>query len=358
MLSKLFKALLITVILLQVSIIAQAQISNPSGEIRSVNPDEIWAQTLRGSFYNEFWNYQFYFDNGMTAHIVFSAANFGSLKSPVSGVRISVYNPNGTVHQLSREYPIDLLIQDRENYRFQLHPEREIYFEGKLPNEHRIVINTVKDGITYDINLRLHNIQPAKKWSSGNFTVHDEQVGIVTHIPYARARGYISVNNNRSNVTGSAYMDHTFQNQTTTRLMDSGYRFVHHADSKNWDVTYMMLPEKNNRDNRTIGYRLISENGEITLKGVGKVHQFHAGSSFGDNLPRIVEIELENSSIMRISRMEDQEKFSILGELSWIARRAARGFLGGEVVDYRGKGVLQETSHRPKNGNYNFFLIK
>lgn len=335
-----------------------AQIANPEGDLHSLAADDIWAQTLEGSYFNEFWNYQFYFDNGMTVHAIYSAANFGSLKSPVTGVRLSVYFPDGSTYQLSREYPIDMLVQDRDNYRFQLHPEREVFFEGKLPERHRIVIKTQKDGVSYDVDLRLSNIQPGMKWSNGRYQVHDEQVGIFTHIPYAEARGHVTINNNRQIVSGTAYMDHTFQNQTTTRLMASGYRFVHHENSDNWDIIYTMLPSKNNRNDRTIGFRLSKENGTITQSGIHSILQFHRGTAFGDRLPRIIEFENNEREIYRISRSVDHEKFSVLDELSWIARRAARSFLGGEVVDYRGTAVLLETAHRPKEGHYNFFQIK
>lgn len=339
-------------------ITANAQISNPVGQLTPLSHEDMWAQTLQGSFFNEFWNYQFYFDNGMTVHAIFSAANFGSLKSPVTGVRLSVYYPDGKVFQLSREYPLEMLVQDKDNFRFQLHPEREIYFEGKLPEDHRIVINTQKDGVSYDVDLRLSDIQPGIKLSNGLFRVHDEQVGIFTHIPYSRARGYVKINDDRRNVTGTSYMDHTFQHQTTTRLMDSGYRFVYHGDSENWDVIYTLLPSKDNRRNRTIGYRLSKVDGEINHTKIHSVNQFHRGDAFGDRLPRIIEFDNNNGDIYRLSRSDDHEKFSVLEELGWIARRAARSFLGGEVVDYRGTGVLLQTSHRPKEGHYNFFLIK
>lgn len=335
---------------------AVCQISNPVGDITGVSDELIWAQTLDGSYFNEFWNYQFYFDNGMKVHITFSAANFGSLKSPVSGVRISVLKPDGKVYQLSREYPIERLVQDKDNHRFQLHPEREVFFEGKLPYQHQLVINTSKDGVSYDIDIKLHNIARGVKWGDGRFKLEGESIGIVTHIPYAEAYGYVTINNNQSVVKGTAYMDHTFQNQTTTRLMNSGYRFVNHQDSKNWDIIYFMLP-KNTWQNRTLGYRIHSTEGNIAHNGVYKIEQLHQGSAFNSSLPRIIELQLDNDHTIRISRTRDQEKFSILSELGWLARRAARSFLGGEVIDFRGEASLQESSHRPKQGDYNFFLV-
>lgn len=197
----------------------QAQVINPTGELTPSQPDDIWAQTLEGSHYNEFWTYQFYLNNDLTVHITFSVANFGSLKSPVSGVQISVDGLNGNLYQLSREYSIDYLVQDHDTYMFRNRDQRELYFVGELPREHRIRINTSKDGVEYDIDLAMHNIQQGLKWDDGMYQIGDEMVGIYTHIPYASVSGYVSVDNHRQNVSGSVFMDHTFQNETTTRLL-------------------------------------------------------------------------------------------------------------------------------------------
>lgn len=341
-----------------IAIPVQSQAMNTEGDLQKISSDRIWAQTLEGSHFNEFWNYQFYFDNGMKAHIVFSAANFGSLKSPVTGVRVSVYDPEkNRVFQVSREYPIEYLVQDRENYIFKLRPGRDIYFEGKLPEEHRVVVKLSKDGVRYDIDLRLDNIMQGYTLGDGKFKIRDESIGIVTHIPYAEASGHITINNEKKPVKGSAYMDHTHQHQTTTRLMHSGYRFVHHADCENWDVFYFLLPSSSN-NNRTVGYSVRSEDGKITLKKVENLSVISDGKAFGKTFPRIIEFTLSDQSTIRIARSKDIERFSILGELGRIARRAARTFLGGEVVDFRGEGTLVERSQRPLQGDYNFFFVE
>jgi hypothetical protein len=334
-----------------------AQIKNPNGELHPVEDEMIWAQTMTGSHFNEFWNYQFYFDNGMKAHILFSVANFGSLKDPVSGVRFSILQPDGATYHVSREYPLDLLIQDRETYMFRPRLERELYFAGKLPDKHKIVINTPKDGISYHIELNLSNIVRGYKWGDGLFDIENEQIGIMTHIPYAEVNGFISVDGNRENVAGTGYMDHTFQNQTTTRLMDSGYRFVNHIDKDNWDLLYFLLPSVS-RGNGTVGYRLKSDNGNVSVEGIQSITDTHNSDAFDKSIPRIIELELENGASLRLFRDEDQERFSVLADLNWIARRAAKSFLGGEVIDFRGDATLQEPAHRPKKGHYNYFFVE
>lgn len=334
-----------------------AQIQNPDGNLTTVPDDLIWAQTLNGSHFNEFWNYQFYFDNGMKAHILFSIANFGSLKDPVSGVRFSILQPDGTTYHISREYPISMLIQNRETYIFRPRLERELYFAGKLPDEHKIVIDTSKDGTPYHIELTFSNIVRGYKWGDGRFDIDNEEIGIVTHIPYADVSGFISVDGDLKRVNGTGYMDHTFQNQTTTRLMNSGYRFVNHTDRDNWDLLYFLLPA-DNRSRSTAGYRLKSENGIVSLQGIESIQETHQNEAFGKSIPRILELELEDGGSLRLYRTADQERFSILSELNWIAKRAARTFLGGEVIDFRGDATLQEPSHRPKQGHYNFFFVE
>jgi len=333
-----------------------AQSSN-SGEnqIQNPEPDRIWAQTLEGSHFNEFWNYQFYFDNGMKLHLVYNAANFGSLKSPVTGARASIYFPDGRVAQVAREYPLERLVQDKEKYRFILRPDRDIYFEGKLPENHRVVMITTKDGVRYHIDLTFKNIQPGYMKGDGKFNLGNDQIGIVTHIPYAEVSGTVKVNNRGGRVRGTAYMDHTHQHQTTTRLMDSGYRVILHEDRQNWKIIYTLLPEKPNL--QPVGYLLSSKDASVELHEIDTISTLASGDAFGKSIPRILNFKFRNSIDIQISRTEDQERFSLLSELGWVARRAARTFLGGEVVDFRGTATIQIPSERPKQAEYNFFIV-
>ncbi|MEX2640620.1 MAG: hypothetical protein WD266_08020 [Balneolales bacterium] len=334
---------------------AGGQTSNPDGDLKISEPEDIWVQTFEGSHYNEIWSYHFYLNDGMKVHITFSVANFGSFKSPVSGVRVSVYNLDDELHQVSREYPIDVLVQDKDNFIFRPKPDREVYFKGKLPEEHEVRVKTSKDGNNYDISLSLENIAEGYKWEQGQFMVGNEKIGIITHIPYAEVKGHVSVNNNTEKVTGTAYMDHTFQNQTTTRLLHSGYRFVYHEDAENWDLLYFLYPSS--RDSRAIGYRLVNRDNNIRLYGAKDIKEMTRSRAFGNTIAQDIELELENSNTIRLSRSKDEERFSVLGELGWIQRRAARAFLGGEVLDFRGEAVLTEPGSTPKTGHYNFFQV-
>lgn len=333
-----------------------AQYSNPNGSIEPVKNNDIWAKTLEGSHYNEMWNYQFYLNDGMMVHIAFSVANFGSFKDPISGVQMSIYNLNGELHQVSREYPIHYLIQDREKNIFKLRDERTIYFEGKLPDKHRVHVEFTKNDVLYKVLLDFSNIHKGVKWGDGNFRIGDEDVGIITHIPYAQVRGTVQVNDVERKVRGTAYMDHTYQDRATTDILDSGYRFVQHDDLQNWDLLYYLLPE-NAPQNRTVGYRLTNNDGKISVNGVERIAMMNSSEAFSVEFARIMDMKMQDESEIRMSRTKDFEKFSILSELGWLARKAAKSFLGGEVISLRGEAILMEEGNRPKRGYYNFYVI-
>lgn len=335
---------------------SQAQVTNPEQVLTNIDSELIWAQTLEGSHFNEFWNYHFYLENDIILHIVFNAANFGGLKDPVSGIRVSVYNLDDKIYQLSREYQLDMLIQDKENQRFQVRPEREIFFEGLPPDAHRVRIFTTKNDVSYDIDLEFKNMQPGFKVGNGKFGINNETIGILTHIPYAEVTGTVAVNDSKTHVSGTGYMDHTFQDQTTSKLIKKGFRFIHHTDKDNWDLTYFMLPNDSDQ-NQTIGYRAVNQNGEMRVQSDFKIDRLVENEVFGHQVARLTELKFNNQNIIRLVRAEDHEKFSILDELSWLARRAAKTFLGGEVIDFRGKATLMESGHRPVRGYYNYFIV-
>ena len=339
---------------------AQAQPVNPQGSLTMLGPDDIWARTLSGSHFNEFWTWHFFMEDGMLVTITFSAANFGNLKAPVTGVRVSVVGLDNQTWQLTREFPIEELIQDRDTGLFQLREGREVWFKGRLPDTMQLRVDTTKDGVRYNIHLSLDDIQPGFKLGDGIYRIGSEEIGIFTHIPFARANGFVEVNGIRREVRGTAHMDHTFQNQTTTRLMDSGYRFIHHRDKQNWDVLFFFLPS-GERNNRTIGHHLTSANGQADMFAVHSIERMNTARLHGKRVASEAELMLMHPGgtikTIQLNRTRDMERFSMLSELSWVERRVARTFLGGEVLEFRGEASLRLPNRVVRNGFYNFFLV-
>ncbi|MEX2601417.1 MAG: hypothetical protein WD355_07205 [Balneolaceae bacterium] len=335
---------------------AQDIILSPSGPIQNSAPDDIWPQTLSGNTYNEFWTYQFYLEGGIDLTMVFSVANFGSLKSPVSGIRLSVIGFEGRdVYQVMREYPIERLHLDRESWVMRLRPDRDIWFRGKLPENHVVNVQTSKDGVEYDLRLELSNIHHGYKRGDGRYRVDGSMIGLVTHIPYADVRGYVRINEVRKEVRGTAYMDHTFQDQITSRLLSEGYRYVYHGGEDDWDVGYFLVPE--DRDDQSVfGYNLQFRNRQFSADFPNRLERIGRERVFGHDLPARVEIGFQNGEDRTFTRTKDLERFALLKELGGLARRLARGYLSGEVVEFRGEGNMRG------NGitfpvHYNMFIV-
>jgi hypothetical protein len=335
------KVLFLAGLISTISLPATGQVRNPVGSLRASASDDILPKSLEKANYNEFWQYQFLLNDGLRLSVTFSLVDFGSIKSPVSGVRISVHNLNGRDYQVSREYPIERLTLDRSRFRMHLHPERDIFFEGALPRSHRVKINVRKDGIQYDIDLQFSDIQVGQWWGDGQFQVAGQPVGMLMHIPFARVRGHVAVDDNRSMVTGTAYMDHTWQNSSSTRSVHSTYRMVYHEDARNWDVYYFMLPDRRG-DMPTVGYRLQMENGLLRHHGVYRVESMEMGRVDGKPVPRTIDLRLSRDMPISLHRRENRVVHDTFGELGWVTRRAVRALLGGEVIDYRGIGEIWE----------------
>lgn len=344
-----------------VSTHVQAQSANGGGrtipELRMTDADDIWARTLSGSQYSELWNYQIYLDNGMSLHITFSATNFGKLKSPVTGIRVSMYGLDGNVYHLNREYPIDGLVQDRISYKFNLNPRQDnIWFEGKLPNTHEIYINTAKSGNRFQINLNFSEITRGYALGNGVMVLDGSDVGMVTHIPFARVTGYAGINDNVKNVTGVAFMDHTWQNQNAVKNFSGGYRFVHQRDKSNWDIVSFMEPKDGK--GKATGYRLLSESGRVSIQHINKSIHEKRHSDRRINAPTLLAAHTSQGNILKLSISGTPDVSSVIGDQGWLARQVIRSIVGGEIKDYRGDATLTLPDGTVKKGHFTYFAVE
>lgn len=335
---------------------ASAQLVQPEGELQPTDTDDFWPHTLSGNTFSELWTYQIYLENGTKIHAAFTVGNFGNLKSAVSGLRLSVLFPDGETYHLAREYPLDKLVQDRENHRLQFHPERDLFIVGELPKEHMITIDTQKDGVIFKLYIDFENIQPGFKWGNGIYRIGHQDVGIITHIPYAEVQAYGEVGEHSFDGSGTAYMDQTFQFQTTTSMLEEGYRFVRHNSPTNWDILYVLRPD-DAKENRTLGHYIKQRGDSPELEGIERARVESRSRVFGKSVAKEVLFQRSGGETILIERLQDEERFSLFAELSWLARKAARTFLGGEVVDIRGTGHLEDPYGATLQGEYNFFIV-
>jgi hypothetical protein len=333
---------------------AQNPVANPDGDFLTPGADRILPNTRQGSQFNETWTYQFHLNDGMHLQVTFSLVGFGSWKSPVSGVRVAIQHPDGRAYHVSREYPLERLVVDTRNNRVRLHPEREFFFEGRLPGAHRIVVRTRKNDVRYDIDLTLHDIVPGRIWGDGRFHVGGRHVGIITHIPYAAVSGHVAVDEDRRTVTGTAYMDHIWQTESDWTEIRGITRFSRQTDAANWHHVLMLTPTRG--EGPAVGYVIRSEGGRFRHDGILSSHETGADRVQGWTLARSKRIRLATGSEIRLERITHEDTQATLSELNWIARRTARALMGGELVEFRGRGSLLMNGRRSE-GRYTFTIV-
>ncbi len=330
-------------------------ISHPSGELEQTTGDDIRPLNQKGSTFNEAWVYHIYLDDGTQLYLSYMLANFGSFMSPVSGGRLSVIDFDGEYYNVAREYPLRELNFDDRKHKLRLHPERDIWFEGKLPESHRLRYKTSKDGVDYDIDLELSDIQPGKRWGDGKFKVDDHTISIQSLIPYAKVSGKVRINDTEKQVSGTVYMDHTYQSTITPRVLNSGYRFVHHNRKDDWQIGYYLIPEDKSETQNIVGYTLgQKDGGEVSLQ---KPTNLRLGSRVdfkGGRVPGQLNVDHNPDKSSKVTVSEGKERLSFLSELSGIRLRIARSYLRGEVMEYRGTGTLNED----KPVYLNFFRVE
>jgi hypothetical protein len=337
------------------SVDAQNHIIRPEGDLIMSSPNDIWPHTMSGSSFNEFWTYHFYLEDNIEITLIYSVANFGSLKSPVSGARASILGFGDRDYQVLREFPLDRLTKEEENYRVRLRPDRDIWFEGELPGNHSIRFVTSKDGVDYDIRLDMTDIQQGYKWGDGIFSIEGSRVGIITHIPYANVQGTLKINDQERTVRGTAYMDHVYQDIITTRLFSDGFRFIQHTNHNQWEVGHFLGSDKRDTHN-VIGYALSMNNSDVVLKKPNRLIRSDSERVFGHSLPKNIRIEFTDGTSRTVERVQDRERFEMLQELGRLARRLARTYLRGEVVEFRGEARFI-SSDIDDPVRYNYFIV-
>ncbi|TVQ68246.1 MAG: hypothetical protein EA360_00210 [Balneolaceae bacterium] len=337
---------------------AQNECRDSEESITFTKPDDIWSKTKDGSSFSEFWNYQIYLDNGMSLYMIFSVSDISPFSSAVSGLRISMYDLDGENFEISREYPLENLTQEQDGHKFNLNPRQDnIWFRGALPDHHEIYVNTAKDGNRFDIHLTFDNISPGVIAGDGKYTINGKEVGVITHIPFATVSGHAGINDNIKEVSGTAYMDHTFHFENTGRSLHSGYRFVHHNSPGEWEVTYFIQPKSMNEQD-FIGYHLSNSGGTVTATRFGVPFGIKSFISDQRVFPSDFSLQRECHPPLRYQFRKEIDRRSVFADLNWVARNLARRVLGGEIYDHRGTGYIITDENEPKPGYVNYFIAR
>ena len=346
-------AVLSLVLLLQVALASPSlpdeRVEVPTGEARATTADDLRPHRSIGGAYNEVWSYTFLLNDGMQATMSLSKADLGSIMSPVSGAEFSISGFDGRSYRAPKQYADDDLVFTPSTNRLQVHPD--IFFEGALPQRHRVYFKAAKHGVQFEVDLRFSAIEPGLTWGDGVFHLGSERVGMFIHIPYAEVRGTISIDGVRKEVRGTAYMDHTFQSDFATKLVRSAYRYVQH--SRGMEVGYFIAPASRYED-RVIGLAAVRERGRFRLRKPEAIQVVSTRPGLGVEVPKQLAVRYDNGAQTILNRERDQQAFSALEELGSLQRAVVKRYIGGEAVVFRGWGTTNQRGRIV----YDYLLVK
>lgn len=331
------------------SVSATEHIQLPTGDLRTAVVSDLKPHASASKTYNEFWTYHFYLDGNLQVVLNFTRVNLGSFKSPVCGADLTLMGFKGRNYSVAREY-------DKKNFEFidssqQLKVHEKIWFSGKLPEAHKVHFATNKKDVGYYMDLDFSDILPGKVWGDGMFKFGStDAVGIFIHIPSAKVRGKIAINQDTLEVKGTAYMDHTYQTDLAPDLVGAGFRYV--SQTGPLEAAYVLAPV-GKFDKQPIGYGLRQSGGNlILLKPTGLTVSANT-KAMGVRVPTLLDIQYQDGSKSTLRRGEDRLQQSTLHEFGGFAKMAIKSFMGGEIMTFKGLGTLNASQPMA----YNYFIV-
>lgn len=325
---------------------AAAGVQPPAGDLRAATLADLKPHPQPSKTYNEFWTYQFYFDNNVQAVLNFSRVNAGTFKSPVCGSDLGLMGFRGKNYVVAREYDRSNFVFDDAQNKLSVH--ENIWFKGKPPEEHCIHFATTKKGVSYYLDLKFSDMTPGKVWGDGVFKEGGDVVGIFVHIPYAKVKGRLAINNDTMEVSGRAYMDHTYQTDLAPKIVKAGFRYVSLDGPLN--TGYYMQPVSGTLP---IGYGLKEEGGTTKLLKPARLTALGSTELLDMPVPTPLQIDLQDGTKNILKREDNRYRISFLAEFNWLEKRAIRAVMGGEVKTFKGVGKLDDA----QRVSYDFFMV-
>ena len=321
----------------------------PMGDLRATRVSDLKPHPSSSSTYNEFWTYQLFLDGNVQAYLNFSRVNLGSFKAPVCGADFTLLGFKGRNWSVAREYEKKNFAFDEAQHRLQVH--EQIWFQGRLPGEHQVHFATRKKDITYFLDLKFSEIGEGKVWGDGIFRFDDgDALGIFIHIPQAKVTGRLGINGDTVEITGRAYMDHTFQTALAPKLVGAGYRYI--SQSGPLEVGYYLVPRSGN-GSKPAGYGLRESGGTLGLLKAESIKALEQGKALGVKVPTRLEIAFQDGTKSVLGRSQDRFQQSYLGEFSGFTKMGIKAFMGGEILTFRGLGALNGA----QTMGYNYFVV-
>jgi hypothetical protein len=313
------------------SLIAQS----PNGSFRDTTPEDFVAKNLPSKYYNELWTYHADLNEEIQMVLTFSINDFGSsFKERVTGGKLMVAWKDGQSYVVNKEYSPSDLISEAEDHYLRLHPERNYWAKGSLDGEHRLYYKTEKNGVKYDVDITFYDISQGKALGDGIYKIGSHELGLTIPIPHASVKGYIAINDDTVQVNGTGYMDHLYQNNLTTELIDTSYRVKQGNDIKGFYFHFLKI--KTGRSRSTIGYGVGYNNGLAHLISPSGI-EVKRSTDYLDS--EVVYGTYQDGDIL--VKVDDLlNEYSLINELSSVQRFFVKKVVGGELLEKHGTAYI------------------
>ncbi len=323
----------------------------PRGTERELTAADFFRHTQSEIKYNEIWRYNFVLNDGTKVFLSFSIMSVPFLGTNC-GINISFYNFRDKNHQVGREYSEDRFVEHKgasAGIHIRTGSENNIFYMAGLPGDgHHVVFKTLKnEGFVLD--LRFSNTLLGKAIGDGVFKIGQQRSGLYVHIPEGHVRGSIGIGKDIMKVEGFGYMEHLRQTKQTMDL--AAYAIQLYGKDAPFagniivgSEKYAFIPYGYVIDKKTRKILFPKEIKTGNKKILNKIKYLSEIEITWRNDPRIVTIN---------NHMEHQ-RFSFLSTMEgWLAKQAAKIFMGGEVMSIRG---ISRVNLHPTH--YTIFLVK
>ncbi|MCH2449093.1 MAG: hypothetical protein MK198_02995 [Gracilimonas sp.] len=319
---------------------AQNYVQLEDSTVNYLQPEDIKPNKQQGSYYNEHWAYHVILENGAEIYVTYSISHFAGVRGAAASGRLSLLNWEGKDYQVAREYDLNDMNFDEQTYQLKLHPDRGLWTEGKINEDHRFYYRTEKDGIHYDISINFNNPFPGFTLGNGVFKLgSQDEVGLFTHIPFSYVSGFVALNGDTVKVKGIGFMDHYYQTNVATRLFETSYKF-NNKTQNGFSGGHFMIPK--DQKNEVAGYMYSYDGDKLILKNPDKIEVQERTNVMGEKIPTSIIVNYADGSTDHFWFNNVYEKISMLDELSGFKKMIAKRFVGGEILFFRGTALRND----------------
>lgn len=326
-----YSFLLFFVAISSISVFA-TEVIPPSSESRPVSKEDFFKHRETTKNFNETWSYLFVFNNGTKAYVNFTSLNIPSQGRKI-GCDLSFWNSKWKNPSVGRQYPPERLVEDQEKNRISI---KEEYFMENLPGKgHRVYFTADKGGLFF-LDLTFTSAILGKVPGDGIWKLGREQHAQYIHIPHGKVTGRIGFNGDTISVNGYGYMDHSWQTFSSIDFISRSINF-----SMPWSKSMFAGRLSLSKKGVPLGYALYIKEGNAEIAMPHKI--FDNGKPYSGKEFPTKEIEVKWTSSapeFKFDVSNVQQRFSILNNFDgWLAKKAAKFMMGGEVLFYRGRSL-------------------